>query len=161
VKPQVIEAVFFDVGNTILRPFPGVPWVCQDVLARAGLTSDIDEIERLMPLADKYYEDSYDADDTFWTDHDRATEIWVGMYALIYRELGFKEDAQQFARQAYDQFERADRWRAYDDVGPGLRRFVREVFASASSPTGICGCASCWLISICPTTSRSSFVLPR
>lgn len=119
---QPVGAVFFDVGNTMLRPYPSVSVVCQDVLTEAGYSRDLDDIRRLMPLADAFYEDCYRTDDTFWTDDARATEVWVGMYAIVCRELGIADDAPLLARRVYDQFERADRWRPYDDVLPVLLR---------------------------------------
>lgn len=119
---RTIDAVFFDVGATLLRPYPSVPEVCQDVLACAGYRHDLDEIDRLMPLADRFYEDRYRADDSFWADDERACEVWVGMYTLVCRELGHTDDAPMLAREVYDQFARADRWRPYDDVLPAFER---------------------------------------
>lgn len=116
------RAVFFDVGNTLLFPFPSVAEVCRQVLARAGHTRDLNAIDALMPLVDAYYEDRYREDDTFWTDEGETSGVWVGMYSLLARELGIHEEAEVLARRVYDEFGDPARWRAYDDVAPAFER---------------------------------------
>lgn len=119
------EGVFFDVGNTLLYPYPSVSEVCRQVLRGAGHDRDLDAIEQIMPLVDAYYEDRYREDDTFWTDEGETSSVWVGMYSLLCRRLGIAEEAETLARRVYDEFGRPDRWRVYDDVFPALLR-LRE-----------------------------------
>lgn len=119
----MIKAVFFDVGNTLLFPYPSVSEVCRQVLARSGHERELEDIDRYIPLVDAYYEDTYRADDTFWTSEHRTSEVWVGMYSLLCRELGIEEDAEKLARDVYDEFGDSSRWRAYDDVLPAFQRF--------------------------------------
>lgn len=116
------RAVFFDVGNTLLFPYPSVSVVCKEVLARAGHVRDLAAIDALMPMVDAYYEDRYRDDDTFWTDEGKTSGVWVGMYSLLCRQLGLAEDAEDLARRVYIEFGDPARWRAYDDVEPALRR---------------------------------------
>lgn len=123
---MVAHAVFFDVGNTLLYPFPSVSEVCREVLFEAGHERDLEAIDALMPLVDAYYEDRYREDDTFWTDEGETSGVWVGMYSLLARKLGLHEDAEHLARRVYDEFGRVDRWRAYDDVFPALLRLKEQ-----------------------------------
>ncbi len=116
------QAVFFDVGNTLLYPYPSVSEVCRQVLAQAGHSRDLGAIDELMPLVDAYYEDRYREDDTFWTNEGETSGVWVGMYSLLARELGLHEDAEELARRVYDEFGRADRWSVYADVRPAFER---------------------------------------
>lgn len=122
VRFSDVEAVFFDVGNTLLKPFPSVPHVVREVLIDEGHSHDLSAIDALMPLVDAFYEDRYREDDTFWTDEDETSAIWVGMYSLLCRRLGIEADAERIARRVYDEFGRPDRWVAYDDVLPALQR---------------------------------------
>lgn len=117
-----ISAVFFDVGNTLVYPYPSVSEVCHEVLSDAGYERDVSVIDSLLPLVDAYYEDLYRADDSFWADEERTSAVWVGMYSLLCRELGIAEDAVALARRVYDEFGDASRWRLYDDVVPAFRR---------------------------------------
>lgn len=119
------RAVFFDVGNTLLKPHPSVSEVCRQVLAEAGHIHDLSAIDRLMPLVDAYYEERYRDDDTFWTSEEETSSVWVGMYSVMCRELGIHADAAELAGRVYEEFGDASRWRLYDDVLPAFER-LRE-----------------------------------
>lgn len=118
----MIRAVFFDVGNTLLFPHPSVSEVVRQILADEGHVHDLAAIDALMPLVDEYYEDRYRTDDTFWTDEDETSQVWVGMYSLLCRRLGIADEPERIARRVYDEFGRVSRWRAYADVEPAFRR---------------------------------------
>ncbi len=118
----MLRAVFFDVGNTLLFPHPSVSEVCRQILAEEGHVHDLCAIDALMPLVDEFYEDRYQSDDTFWTDESETSQVWIGMYSLLCRKLGIEDEAERIALRVYDEFGRADRWRAYDDVVPAFRR---------------------------------------
>lgn len=115
-------AVFFDVGNTLLYAAPSVSEVCRQVLERSGHVRDLHLIDSFMPLVDAYYEERYAEDDAFWTDEERTSSVWVGMYSLLCRKLGIEDEAIDIARQVYDEFGRPDRWALYDDVRPAMLR---------------------------------------
>ena len=118
----MIRAVFFDVGNTLLYPYPSVSEVCRQILAEEGHTHDLSAIDAIMPLVDEYYEDRYQSDDTFWTDESETSQVWVGMYSLMCRRLGIADEPERIARRVYDEFGDPARWRAYPDVEPAFRR---------------------------------------
>lgn len=118
----MLRAIFFDVGNTLVYPYPSVAEVCRQVLAEEGHTHDLSAIDSYMPLVDEYYEDRYRTDDTFWTDEGETSAVWVGMYSLLCRRLGIEVDAECIARRVYDEFGKHDRWRPYEDVAPALER---------------------------------------
>lgn len=117
-----LQAVFFDVGNTLLYADPSVSEVCRQVLAEAGHVRDLSLIDSYMPLVDAYYEERYAEDDAFWTDEERTSSVWVGMYSLLCRELGIEQEAVRIARRVYDEFGRPDRWALYADVRPAFER---------------------------------------
>ncbi|MFA5845242.1 MAG: HAD-IA family hydrolase [Coriobacteriia bacterium] len=117
-----LKAVSFDVGNTLLYPHPSVSEVVRQVLAEAGHARDLAAIDSLMPLVDRYYEDRYRADDTFWTSEEETSGVWVGMYSLLCARLGIEDEAPALARRVYDEFGSASRWRAYPDVRPAFER---------------------------------------
>jgi len=122
VTGTALRAVFFDVGNTLLYPEPSVSEVCREVLAQAGHVRDLHVIDSYMPLVDAYYEERYAEDDAFWTDEERTSSVWVGMYSLLCRELGIEAEAVDIARRVYDEFGRPDRWALYADVRPAFER---------------------------------------
>lgn len=117
-----LRAVFFDVGNTLIYAEPSVSEVCRQVLAEAGHVRDLHVIDSYMPLVDAYYEERYAEDDAFWTDEERTSSVWVGMYSLLCRELGIEDEAIDLARRVYDEFGRPERWAPYVDVRPAFER---------------------------------------
>jgi putative hydrolase of the HAD superfamily len=117
------DGVFFDVGNTLVRPEPSVGHVCAQILLDAGYEHSVEAIDALLPVVDDYYEDRYRDDDTFWTSDAGATDVWVGMYSLLCRRLDVPESqAPVLARAVYDAFGSPARWRAYTDVVPAFER---------------------------------------
>jgi putative hydrolase of the HAD superfamily len=121
-----LRAVFFDVGNTLLRPHPSVGEVVRQILAEEGHVHDITAIDELMPLVDEYYEDRYQTDDTFWTDEDRTSQVWVGMYSLLCSRLGIEDEAEAIAARVYQEFGDPERWEVYPDVRPAFRRLRKR-----------------------------------
>lgn len=117
-----MRAVFFDVGNTLLFPYPSVSHVVREVLCDEGHVHDLSAIDAHMPLVDAYYEDRYRQDDTFWTNEDETSAVWVGMYSLLCRQLGIEADSERIARRVYDEFGDPARWKPYDDVAPAFSR---------------------------------------
>lgn len=122
MSPSTLRAVFFDVGNTLLYADPSVSEVCRQVLARAGHARDLSLIDSFMPLVDAYYEERYAEDDAFWTDEEKTSSVWIGMYSLLCRKLGIEDEAVGIAREVYDEFGRPDRWALYPDVRPAFER---------------------------------------
>jgi putative hydrolase of the HAD superfamily len=92
------------------------------VLADEGHIRDVSSIDEHMPLVDAFYEDRYREDDTFWTDEDETSAVWVGMYSLLCRRMGIDVEAERIARRVYDEFGRVDRWSLYEDVLPAMER---------------------------------------
>jgi putative hydrolase of the HAD superfamily len=116
-------SVFFDVGNTLIFPSPSVAELCREVIEAAGHEAPpMGEIERLMPLADRFYEERYWEDDSFWTKEQRAASMWTDMYEVLFTALGFERPVSvELAHAVYHAFGSAARWQAYDDVKPGFK----------------------------------------
>lgn len=118
----MLRAVFFDVGNTLLYPYPSVSHVVREVLEAEGHLHDLEAIDAQMPIVDRYYEDRYREDDSFWVDESATSQVWVGMYSLLCRRLGIEADAERIAMRVYEEFGDPARWSAYADVEPAFRR---------------------------------------
>jgi putative hydrolase of the HAD superfamily len=118
---SVIRAIFFDAGNTLLQPHPSVEEVCAELLAGQGLQAPMEDIQRGLDLSERYYEERYWADDTFWASEEEAAAMWSEMYSLAMREVGV-EDYMAMGRLLYDEFGKGERWALYADVLPAMER---------------------------------------
>src|SRR5450759_694299 len=121
-----IEAVFFDVGNTLFKPYPSLEAVCREVMARFGYDPSEEELARGIKAADRYYEYRYWSDDSFWANEKDASEMWSELYAKMLEEVGIDGDRHLIGRAIYDHFGDGDRWRTYPDVVPVFERLKKE-----------------------------------
>jgi putative hydrolase of the HAD superfamily len=115
-----IKAVFFDAGNTLLLPHPSVEEVCVEVLAGRGYRPPLEDLKRGLERAERYYEQRYWADDTFWASEAEASAMWSEMYGLAMEEAGV-DDSMAMGRLLYDEFGKGDRWTLFPDVLPTMR----------------------------------------
>jgi putative hydrolase of the HAD superfamily len=113
-----IDAVFFDVGNTLLKPYPSLEAVCREVMSRFGYDPSDDEMRRGLTAADRFYEYRYWSDDSFWANETDASEMWSELYETALEEMGVDGDRKLIGRAIYDHFGDGARWRTYDDVVP-------------------------------------------
>ena len=118
---MALEAVFFDVGSTLLYPRPGVPETFTEVARARGHEVSLEDAQRVMPLADAHYDAEYLRDGDFWCSHDRATAVWKDMYKLLAYELGLAYDAEGISEDTHAQYRQAHHWAFYDDVLPCLK----------------------------------------
>ncbi len=117
------KAVFFDAGNTLLRPFPSVEHVCTEVFARNGYRIDLDTLKEAIVAGDKYYEERYWQDDTFWRSEEEAAALWVDLYTLVARKVGINSDRRRIAKEIYDEFGFHHRWELF----PGAESTLKEL----------------------------------
>ncbi len=115
-----IKAVFFDAGNTLLLPHPSVEEVCVEVLAGHGYHPSLDDLQRGLERAERYYEERYWSDDTFWASEKETEAMWSEMYELAMAEAGV-EASPAMGRRLYGEFGRGDRWALFPDVLPVMR----------------------------------------
>ncbi len=115
------KAVFFDAGNTLLRPFPSVEHVCAEVFARNGYYVDSDILKEAITAGDSYYEERYWQDDTFWRSEGEAAALWVDLYTLVARKVGINGDRRRIAKEIYDEFGFHYRWELFPDVESTLK----------------------------------------
>src|SRR5450756_190141 len=88
ITANEIEAVFFDVGNTLLKPYPSMEAICRHVIEQFGYTVTDDELRKGIIAADRFYAVSYWSDDTFWATEDDTSAMWVDMFAVLLEETG-------------------------------------------------------------------------
>jgi len=110
-----IRAITFDVGGTLIEPWPSVGHVYAEVAARFGVNGlSPEELTQSFVRAWKAQ-----------TQFDYGRESW---FAVVRETFG--EHARglppEFFPAVYSRFAEADTWRIYDDVFPALETLARR-----------------------------------
>jgi len=116
-----ITTVFFDVGGTLLKPYPSVSIVMARVLGRHGIDADPAEIDRNMFAFGEHYAKVYSNDESLWSEDDRQREMWMIGYGILLERIGITENVEQLVTDIYYEFDRPECWEPFDGV--------RETFA--------------------------------
>lgn len=123
-----VEMVFFDAGETLIRPYPSFPELFAEVCARRGVAVEaatVSEVqERLAPhLVDI-------AEDTGVTapslDPDDSRVFWMFLYRRLLEELEIDDPA--LPDDLYATFSASTTYRVFDDVIPVLQRLEEDGF---------------------------------
>jgi len=105
-----IQAVTFDVGGTLIRPWPSVGHVYAEVAARHGLKDVSPE------LLNERFKGAWRAAGNI--DYSRAG--WQRLVDETFRGLCAKPPSATFFPELYERFAQPDAWRIFDDVLPAL-----------------------------------------
>ena len=125
----MVEAVFFDVGSTLIRPCPSVAETMARAAAERGHALTVRDFEFHMPAMDAYYEAEYLRDGDFWCSHEGSVEIWLEQYRYLCSLAGIAHDAEDMAREVHAVYCGAEGWEAFPDVEGCLRTLKKRGFA--------------------------------
>lgn len=122
-QPQSIRTIFFDVGFTLLRPYPSIPAICQQVCQQLDLHIQLDQVQQRMDAAEDFFlRQSHTNRDT-WADEQAIADFWIRYYMTILHPFVAEADEQrlyQFAYMINQEFEKHTSWEIYPDVLPTL-----------------------------------------
>jgi putative hydrolase of the HAD superfamily len=105
-----IEAVTFDVGATLIEPWPSVGHVYAEVAAKHGAGNLSPEI------LNRRFAAAWKAHPGF----DYAFEDWSAIVDATFAGLIADKPSETFFHELFERFARADAWRIFDDVPPTL-----------------------------------------
>src|SRR3989454_319571 len=117
-----IQAVTFDVGGTLIHPWPSVGHVYAEVAAKHGLKNVSPD------KLNKNFAAAWRAKKNF--QHTR--EGWADIVDQSFAGLGAPLPSRSFFPAIYQRFAEADAWRIYDDALPAL-----EALASRDLPLAV------------------------
>ena len=120
------QAVFFDIGGTLMYADPTVPEVFAHVARRRGHGVTVRDVEPCMQQVDEYYESEYLRDGDFWCDHDRAVQIWLDMYAMMADYCNLNDSG--LPQAVYDEYLRPENWSLFPDAQACLKGLKRRGF---------------------------------
>jgi putative hydrolase of the HAD superfamily len=105
-----IQAVTFDVGGTLIEPWPSVGHIYAKVAAKHGAG----QLE--VDLLNRRFEAAWKARPGF----DYAVEDWSAIVDETFAGLVVDKPSRTFFAELYERFAQAGAWRIYEDVLPTL-----------------------------------------
>lgn len=112
-----IQAVFFDVGATLLTPSVSEGATFSHIAKQLGLSIDPLEVDKSLGQMYSLYEQLYEQDDSFWSDDVRAQAIWIEMYEYLASLINVPHDMRrELAVEVYRFYFSPSAWQLYDDV---------------------------------------------
>lgn len=122
-QPQAISTIFFDVGFTLLHPFPSLPEICHQVCQQLHLHIHLDDVRERMHVAEDYFLRQQRLNRHTWASEQAIKEFWIGYYMNLLRPFVEEHDEThlyQLAQAIYQEFEKHTSWQMYPDVLPTL-----------------------------------------
>jgi putative hydrolase of the HAD superfamily len=105
------QAVTFDVGGTLIEPWPSVGHVYAEVAAQNGMTGlSFEVVNRQFTLAWRAQRD-----------FDYSRPAWAEVVDATFRGLTKIPPSQTFFPEVYSRFAEPEAWRIFEDVAPSLK----------------------------------------
>ncbi len=121
--PQAIQAVFFDVGFTLVEASPSIPVIVHGIMERRGSPITLECLERSFPQAESLFGELTRAAPDTWGDEGEIARMWQRYFVELLRPcIGAKGD-EALAVAAADiqkEFDQAIHYALYPDVEPTL-----------------------------------------
>jgi putative hydrolase of the HAD superfamily len=111
-----ISAVTFDVGGTLIEPWPSVGQVYGEIAARHGVRNLPAEL-----LNDRFKSAWRSQKDFAYT-----REAWADLVDQTFRGLCIQAPSKTFFAELYDHFAQVTAWRVFDDVVPVLEQLATQ-----------------------------------
>lgn len=116
----MIDIVFFDVGETLLRPYPTFHELFARLCTEAGYGVDAAEVgrvqQRLAPHLVELAEESGVQDPSL--DAEASSTYWSYLYRRLLQEVGVEDEA--LVDRMYSTFSSSASYKLFDDVLPAL-----------------------------------------
>ena len=114
--------VFFDVGGTLIEPYPSVAGVYRNHGLEHGLVASEEEIQAAFKKSWKRHE-GFGKPATKLLQHDEASSRarWKDLVMDVFAEVGFTGDPNACFDALYEAFTKKEVWRIFDDVFDTLR----------------------------------------
>lgn len=122
-QPQAIRTLFFDVGFTLLYPFPSDQEICQQVCARLGLHLRLEQIAQRLIEAEDFYWQRIRLNRQVWSSDAVIKDFWVHYYMNVLQPFLEEHDEhrlRQLAEALTDEYNSHTSWQLYPDVLPTL-----------------------------------------
>ena len=120
---MTIRAVFFDVGGTLIRPYPSVGALYAQAAARYGLT--VPDARMQAAFSEEFAVRGTLGERGPITDADER-EWWRGLVAAVVGRFGRIDRFDAFFTELYGLFARPEAWRVFTEVPGVLEALARR-----------------------------------
>lgn len=117
------EWVFFDVGETLIRPWPSFAGAIVDICASEGIELSDDEAHAVADARLRKFLDFVRELEggSFSDDPKRSRNFWTKFYQGFLGEMGMEfQLAEQLSAVIYDEMTQPHRYKVFDDAAPLL-----------------------------------------
>ncbi len=122
-QPQAIRTIFFDVGFTLLHPYPSDLEICQQVCARLGLYLEQEILQTRLPDARSFYLRHARLNQHTWASETAIEELWITYYMNMLHPFMEGQDEtllHLMASMITREYNFHTSWQIYPDVIPTL-----------------------------------------
>jgi putative hydrolase of the HAD superfamily len=142
-QPQAIRTIFFDVGFTLLCPYPSDLEICQQVCASLDLHLSEEQLQKRLFDATDFYLHHMRNNRHIWGSESMINEFWIRYYIYVLQPFveGDEHRLRQLARAINHTYDSHTSWQLYPDVLPTLQ-------ALQTSQKYTLGAISDWSISL-------------
>jgi putative hydrolase of the HAD superfamily len=116
----MIRAVFFDVGNTLIRPFPSVGEIYSRIASRHAMMLDAAAVNASFKQAFLLHTTSA------LTDEKYEKQWWKSLVWETIHPLCSVKNFDSFFDELFEYFIRAEAWEIYTDVRPSLNMLTTK-----------------------------------
>lgn len=112
---EILKAITFDAGNTLLQPWPSVGAVYAEEAARQGVVAEAAVLE-------SNFAEAWKAAHSF----DYTKQAWANLVDDVFTGIAEQPPSETFFDALYERFAEPFTWRVYDDVLPTLEALQRR-----------------------------------
>lgn len=114
----MIEAVFFDAGETLLSPNPSWSELSVIKLRERGHDVTVEQMREAWRHVGDYFIQAAEDQLMFWTSHDASKRFWTKLYLDQFEFLGITDEGA--ALVLYDTFSNPANYHLFEDTVPTL-----------------------------------------
>lgn len=133
------RAVFFDAGDTLVRPHPSFHELFAQVMLREGFPVDAEEVRSCWPVAMRRFRDAAESQEAWSTSPERSRRFWLSVYEIFFDELALPA-SNGLGESLYETFSDMANYRLFPDVMPAI-----ETLEEAGISMGVVSNFEGWL----------------
>jgi putative hydrolase of the HAD superfamily len=116
----VIQAITFDVGETLLRPYPSFGHLVAACCAEAGRPLPDDATPSIEAFADDYFTALRQHGEAYSASEAASRRTWITLYQRFLRLHGLGDAVDAVAERIFQRFLDYQSYRLFDDALPAL-----------------------------------------